>query len=392
MSRSSSDTLCTLHSKLSAWSWPYVATRPKLIALAVTLLIGIALSVLFRGVQQSTGVQSPSSHTVLYVSSQSARYEVTSQSAHCPGWFEEYAAFHQKHRGAPGTKYLVHLVDGISGGLGDRLNGAISMLRFATALNRVVLLQWAKPYSIEEFFEPAGRVNWSMKGIPYQRSTVLSFIDSWSDPKLHDGSLNDLADPFLTIITNMPLNGTCWHCPPVPSVWSKEASCLWQSLFRPVDPIIQQARAEMARLYPRGPHPYVAVHLRLGGLTGEQEVRVRGRSPLDDFIAGARCASQLAAENSIDLTQTPTLYVTDNHFLRQALQGKYFGQMVAPIGAPVHLDRAAGQSLEAHRSTVVDMVMMAWSTCLVTSVSGYSLHTWLYGGATPCTIPLTTCL
>jgi hypothetical protein len=296
---------------------------------------------------------------------------------------------------------LVHLVNGTSGGLGDRLNGALSMLRLARALNRVLLLHWAMPFDIESFFEPAGKVNWSTQGIPYDQTLssgpVFSFVDDagWNQPELHDGSLDRVADTFLVVITNLPINGSCWKCPPLASAWSVESACVWQHMFRPVGDILRQAESELARMYPTDTRGYVAVHLRLGGLTGEEGIpgsERGGLSPLHDFLAGATCAARLAASSSISLRDAPVLVVTDNHDLRQALQQGALPTVVTPAGLPVHLDQAQGQSLAAHRSTIVDLVLLSSGTCLVTSVSGFSLHAWLYGGAKPCTAALTSCL
>jgi hypothetical protein len=87
----------------------------------------------------------------------------SSSSSECPNWFQEYLTFHQEYRGRPDAKYLV--VECNYGGLGDRLNGALVMLRAAAATKRVVLLQMPKPYPLEELFEPSGPVNWTIKGL-----------------------------------------------------------------------------------------------------------------------------------------------------------------------------------------------------------------------------------
>lgn len=322
---------------------------------------------------------------------------ISLDSSKCPEWMHHYTQFHVQNKGKAGAKYLVHRVEGTSGGLGDRFNGALSTLRLAHTLNRVLLLSWAKPqpFDIEDFFVPAGPLNWSMKGIPYQRGKVFNFVDSWKNrAELLDGSLQHLQDDFVTLVTNMEINATCKNCPPVASQWSEEAACLWQSMFRPVDAVLDQAQAELARLYPNGPSPYVAVHLRLGGLTGEEGIpgAERGMAPLPNFIAAARCAAGLAASHHINLTHAPMLVITDNHRLRQGLQENILGNVVSPGGLPVHLDRAEGQSLEAHRKTFVDLVLLGWGECLVTSNSGYSLHAWLYGGGKPCRAPFKACL
>lgn len=318
-------------------------------------------------------------------------------SSSCPSWFHEYTHFHARNRGKPHAKYLVHCVNSGAGGLGDRLNGALSMLRLAQGLDRVLLLHWAKPepYVLENFLEPAGPVNWSVHGITYSTSVVYSFVDNdgWNDQHLHDGTLAQHTETFLTIHTNLNIDGRCWGCAPVNSSWSEEAACLWQHMFRPVRGVLEAATAELRDLYPGGLRPYVAVHLRMGGMTGEMDdvASFRSQGALANLLAGAKCASWLAGNHSIRPAQ-PVLVITDNHKLRLGIQERLLHNMVAPKGLPVHLDRAEAQPLEAHMRTFVDLVMLAWGHCLVTSRSGYSLHAWLYGGAKPCTMQMAACL
>jgi hypothetical protein len=332
---------------------------------------------------------------VTHAATQTYRSEAVLGDA-CPQWLNEYSTFHSQQRGGASTKYLVHLVDGGHGGLGDRLNGAIAMLRLAKALNRVLIIKWTQPYAIEEFLQPASAINWSAEGISLQQGVFFNFLDwdRWQDPRLQDRTLNNIQDQFLTITTNMWLNSTCWNCPSISSEWSREAACLWQQLFQPASDVMQMAQDELSRLYPGPPRPFVAVHLRLGGLTGEAGVpgQDRGKTPLHNVFAGHRCAFGLARNSSIDLRQTPALIVTDNHDLRQAVLESQFGGFVSPGGLPVHLDRAGSQSLQAHQRTFVDMVMLGWGQCLVTSHSGFSLHAWLFGGAKPCFVPFRACL
>jgi len=60
----------------------------------------------------------------------------------CPTWMAEYAAFHKKHRGEPGAKYLVYSVCPGYSGLGDRIRAMMYVTRLAVSLQRVVLFTW----------------------------------------------------------------------------------------------------------------------------------------------------------------------------------------------------------------------------------------------------------
>lgn len=128
---------------------------------------------------------------------------------------------------------------------------------------------------------------------------------------------------------------------------------------------------------------YTAIHLRLGGLTGEKDIPfVRGGgNPFDNFLAAATCANRLRVHYNMDL---PILVVTDNHKLREMLQDHKFPGLVSAGGRPVHLDRGITTSIEDHQSTIVDMIMLAQAECLVTTPSGFSHHAWLAGGGKPC--------
>jgi hypothetical protein len=315
----------------------------------------------------------------------------------CPDWFLEYERFHAAHRGRPDTKYLVQSADGsvLVGGLGDRLNGALFSLRLAYALKRVLLIHWTQPYKLESFLQPNLRVNWSADGIDLKGSMAQNFIDNggWARPELRDGSLLQSHDTFLNIYVNAPVNWTCHGCPVLASEWSPEAACIWQRMFRPVHAVIEQAQQELGQALPEA-MPYAAVHLRLGGLTGEPSFPWdnRGKDPFSNFMAGMRCADQSLRNHSMDTSQTAIMVVTDNHYLRQFVQGKHLRQLIAPGGLPVHLERAQGEGLDAHVSTFVDMLLLGQAECLITSRSGFSLHAWLSGGGKPCQRHLITCL
>lgn len=132
----------------------------------------------------------------------------------CPLWLSEYQAMHKKRKGANGAKYLVHLAES-TGGLGDRLHGALSTLRLAYALDRVLLLKWTEPTTITDFLQPASGIDWTVEGLALQPGKVLTFINKpgWADPILQNGSLAAINDTFLTVRTNMHLNRSCHGCP-----------------------------------------------------------------------------------------------------------------------------------------------------------------------------------
>lgn len=310
----------------------------------------------------------------------------------CPEWLNRYEQFHLSTRGQPNAKYLVHqTAPGLAGGLGDRLRGMMFTVRAAIALQRVVLFTWSHPFEVDNFFTPAGLINWSIQGLAYQPGKLLTFIDS-PNQQVISGDLTGLTDTFLTFQTNMFMDGACYGCPPLNSTWSDEAACFWRRLFKPRDEIVAMAQKQLASLY-GAPNPrYIAIHLRLGGLTGERHVEERGKGPFKNFIAAITCANKLAHNHSFTPSKVPFLMVADNHHLRTFIQAGNLPNIVAPASLPVHMDRAREQSLLEHQHTVVDFVLLGIADCLVTSPSGFSHHAWLFGGAKPCHQSFHACL
>lgn len=325
----------------------------------------------------------------------------------CPEWFKDYEAYHAAARGQPGTKYLVHQVPdhkvGKSGGFGDRLRGMLYALRVAAASERVLLYTWARPVELHDLLVPSGAINWSTSGIPdfqagLDKAPVLRFMNGAHHPVLLEGKLGNMTEPFVVLQTNARMEALCKGCPELSEMDAKTA-CVWNRLFRPTDAIYKQADQELQRMYGNSSARYVAVHLRLGGFTGEGE-HERGKGPLKNFAGAIRCANQLARQSNIS-SSTPILLVTDNHHLRTFIQGDNLLNVVTPSTEPIHIDQALhlDQNVRAHSSTVVDLILLSRGVCLVTSpgyrhggLSGFSHHGWLLGGAKPCHIDFRRCI
>lgn len=131
---------------------------------SIALAASVALVCVSRGSHPASGVMRLSKASK---HSSSDSNDISSISG-CPAWFQDYVAFHQEHRGRADAKYLV--AECSVGGLGDRLNGALTVLRTAAAIKRVVLLQMPAPFPLEELFEPPGPVNWTTRGLKLPRN------------------------------------------------------------------------------------------------------------------------------------------------------------------------------------------------------------------------------
>lgn len=120
--------------------------------------------------------------------------------------------------------------------------------------------------------------------------------------------------------TNQHLWAACAGCPNMTD-WSQEAACAASRLWKPTEEILQRAKEHTRQLYGDADARYVAVHMRLGGMTGEKEYPVDwtrgGGTPFSSFLRSVRCANQLAKQEGIAV---PTLMITDNHALRNFLK------------------------------------------------------------------------
>jgi hypothetical protein len=336
----------------------------------------------------------------------------------CPGWFLQYEQFHLTNRAQPRAKYLIHKVPATaaaSGGLGSRLNAMIFTLRAAAAMKRVVLFTWEFPYGLTNFFVPAATIDWTLHGLNVPLETKhYDFVDK-DMPAVRDGSiLQDSDVPFITFFTNAGADAACYGCPQL-DLWTRETACIWKRLFRPADDIVLRAEKQLQSLFKQSKLPvYDALHLRLGGLTGELELdaveRAGGRNPLQQFANAVECVRKLqqnitgslgaplASNGAADdhpmssNVSDPVMIVTDNHEFRRLVQGGALGPaFVAPQGLPIHTDRAVGQQLVTHQNTVVDLVLLGWARCLVVSPTALSYHAWLYGGGKECRRPFMHC-
>jgi hypothetical protein len=113
-------------------------------------------------------------------------------------WLFKYENFHASNRNRPGAKYLVHMVEGTSGGLGDRLRGMLFAVRVAAASKRVIIFKWAHPHSITNFFLPAGRIDWQAKGLQLPSGPILRGIDT-PIASILDGSFLDMNEQVVII-------------------------------------------------------------------------------------------------------------------------------------------------------------------------------------------------
>jgi hypothetical protein len=318
----------------------------------------------------------------------------------CPGWVDDYAAFHRAARGATGpARYLVHV--GILG-VGDRMRGLMFALRLAQATRRVLLAKWHDGLDISSFVVPSGDIDWTVPPALAKREGRVHHLTPSSN---QSRDYRTIDDEVLTLHSNECMDMPCVGCPSF-NATSPEAACIWHRLFRVHDAVMETALRHLSTLG-LTPGRYTALHLRLGGIHGQAELSEKYRKQglpglLQRFMAAVACANKLSAAHN--LSMSPALVITDNFELRAFIaQGNIKG-LATPLIRAADV-RAAGN--DSRESVFADIVLLGMSGCLVASpaphswrktkytrscsFSGFSFQGWLLGGATSCMEMLSEC-
>jgi hypothetical protein len=193
----------------------------------------------------------------------------------------------------------------------------------------------------------------------------------------------------IDICTNIPFNSAIIKKPKLPPGNEMDARCLFALLFVPTKEVSASVDAQMAQLHldvggkavynnkkpvETAPMGFVGVHLRLGGLIGEQKRinREHEHCVNEAVTAAVTCARRLEQKYLLpSAPYGPILLVTDNGNLRQLVEtGKVTG-VVGPPGTAIHVGH---NHSDAHvlRETATELGLLARATCVVSGRSGFS--------------------
>lgn len=299
----------------------------------------------------------------------------------CQPKFQEYAKFHKAARGVPGARYLVYsCTTGNCAGLGDRIRATMMLLDKAINLNRVLLIDWRHPSPITEYLEP-NAIDWrpvpSVPGetldihwwLPTNRSTPAP----WRDQHEFNRSIDNATTVRVHTNDGYMVKGTedgytadtrSFH------------SCLFNMLYRPSAMVTDSAAQELYKMY-YGiiPRRFIAVHLRMGGLEGEEKAldRHQGARDITVVSAAVEFAVTLATKRGIDPTVTPVAFVSDNRHLRFMLRNEFITGAVSPSAPNAkHIDIGSNSTPAHFVSEFVEVRILSQADCLLHSLSGFS--------------------
>lgn len=270
-------------------------------------------------------------------------------------------------------------------GLGDMIRGMIWLMRLAKATKRVFLIHSTHPVDLEMLFLPAN-LDWRVGNISIPRCTcnsalhhkwqmfperlsnlinpprsleiwspdcrctqpskfmepithkILSFMyyrhftygqlienPVWmSDESADNGTVS--AVTFLIVSTNSMAH---WSIPQTADITKHgiETHCIFNTLFQAAPRVESQARIFKKTLRFSEGEPYVAVHLRLGGFRGEDDVVTRHSD--NDTSGVFACAARIARNHNFT---APVLLAVDNATMRKdAVAGHIPGGLRRPF-------------------------------------------------------------
>eukprot|EP00195_Chlamydomonas_chlamydogama_P014630 CAMPEP_0202897766 /NCGR_PEP_ID=MMETSP1392-20130828/6450_1 /ASSEMBLY_ACC=CAM_ASM_000868 /TAXON_ID=225041 /ORGANISM="Chlamydomonas chlamydogama, Strain SAG 11-48b" /LENGTH=307 /DNA_ID=CAMNT_0049583505 /DNA_START=282 /DNA_END=1202 /DNA_ORIENTATION=+ len=296
----------------------------------------------------------------------------------CPEWITNYAKFHRQSLQKPVAeqRFMLFYCNKSAShcpGLGDRLRGMEEVFKLAQYTNRTVLFQWTFPEPLEVVFSPAGNIDWRV--MPQYGQQVMKNVSlRWNtlEPVPKEISSNALTNtlgkvPTIVVTTNVydPM-GEKLPGEPLGHFISNQRSCILHELFKPSELLRTHVLDMRKKLFGSTAVKYVAVHLRLGGLTGEMWAIDR----FDHFqglMAAMSCARDLAAAHNVT---SPVLLLTDNVVLRQHVHEGMFKNFITTPYHASHAGKSGPQ--DTMLTSFTDLLLLSQATCLVGSPSGFS--------------------
>jgi hypothetical protein len=363
-----------------------------------------------------------------------------------PKWIQDYVTWHQQvRRQFPGMELftnpkapnvLVRTCLGLCGGLHDRLGQLPWDLYLANATNRVLLVAWQRPRSLENFFIPSESLDWSVpleaefgfddirlvrnhtnlfQGYPEDRPAQ----DFWNhdvDAALERANTGEYKDVKILRHRILGHLGEADLEARLSKVGYSEAlhaaplfgNIFWL-FFRPSPEVQTEVTTILSNLQLRL-YKYSAVHCRVRHPKAfEYGNHVLGKNPrypadktglpwegqtrqfaLEVAAQAIECSRDIAPTNPIyflsdsnDLARHVTIELIDEQFvkanrsevdwnLHRIVQGP-----TSVLGRDVtletaHLDRQKGRPADAYYSTFIDLLLAVHASCVVYGVGYYA--------------------
>jgi hypothetical protein len=190
--------------------------------------------------------------------------------------------FHNDNRDNPDAKFLVYWCSDHRWclGTGDRIKGMQTALKLAYHYKRILLLHWTHPAPLETFLQPA-TFDWIVNHTDthglYNGNDTKEFHfnqNRKSQQMLTGANISDIKR--VVVATNYFDNENSLPGPDIGNRNGYISMCMYQAMFKPTTIVKKKVIEMKQRLFGDPGTPYIAIHLRLGGLAGERGPIIRG--------------------------------------------------------------------------------------------------------------------
>jgi len=306
-------------------------------------------------------------------------------------WQKEYCEFHKRSLKSRDTsKYLSYTCSSTGhGGIGNRIQGIVSLFYLALLTNRTFFINWGGPGKLVDYLEPY-QINWDLpldsfgsfhksywgvSGPPggYDDSIITSEVEfsKWSLEADFETKLPTRFEAIGTILhfveelRKNPYLKRQAELKGLPSSPSKMLGCGFHFLFKKSNAMVgalKQAKLSLDRT-----PPLLGIHVRTSdhhwGSTNEFSYRSHNSTL---FFLCAREQSKLIQEEvrPDQLTDVKWFLAVDDKDVKTAVKEQFSGEIITLDMVPQHLE-FGWQNSETIRDVLLDMFLLAESDYLL---------------------------
>ena len=317
--------------------------------------------------------------------------ELWEASTKIPPWMKEYFHWHRETKSKltkenwNETKYLVMQclsTHDKCGGVSDRLRPIPLMLLLAARSQRLLLIQWSRPFPLEEFLvPPVGGVDWTAPDwlTPYFKTGYMTTGLNMLLP------YTQKADLILKTRYQSGNHGAYYYNNQTEAdsaTFEEVYHDMFRVLFHPSPPVAKQIEMNLNELG-LVPGEYAAAHFRV--LYGRNTRPVNQTKEV--AINGINCASELFPGGKVFFAADQKLAVD---FVKEyAQQNNLPVVSLSHADEPLHLDKASNWTLRSpsdYYATFVDLFLLGQSRCMAYSNGGFGTFGLLLSYNSSCSV------
>ncbi|GIL74661.1 hypothetical protein Vretifemale_4590 [Volvox reticuliferus] len=297
---------------------------------------------------------------------------------------QEYKTFHAANKHAPDATYIVQTCWHVHcAGAGDRLRGALHMLRVAMHFKKILIIDWKRPAPLHYFLTP-NEIDWKMTGFKdgffdEQNNTISS--DDFSAVTRYGSAtkevINQFEDTKMIITQNpQPFETENKLLPPIDHNMALQiGACYFNFLFKFNSSVERHGEGYLRQMYGPLPVDFIAWHWRHWDVDCKCEKSFK----VSELGTVLTCAEELASEIGVNLNLRPVLLATDFNAIRQLVAKGEFRKIITANITSKHIDKAKPNLGNVpFEDTFIELYLLSRARCIITSWSGFSkLAVWM---------------